>query len=241
MLVGTVGYLMASGIKRPGAYYLTPTELVDADPADRSFYNVGVKMGARVVKGSITRDVATQTHRRSAPPTARTSYPVEYRGLAPDTFTDDVDVVVEGRLQPDGTFRATTLLAKCGVALRGGAVADRRHGAGHRARGGASPLTDLGNIALWIALLIGLWGERRGVRGRADEASGPGRRSPERAIFALWGPDGARGGGADARPADARLQRRVRGGVHQPQPADLLHVVGVLRRAEGLAAASGRW
>jgi cytochrome c-type biogenesis protein CcmE len=39
---------------------------------------------------------------------------VIYRGLAPDTFTDEADVVVEGRLQPDGTFRATTLLAKCG-------------------------------------------------------------------------------------------------------------------------------
>jgi len=36
-----------------------------------------------------------------------------YRGLAPDTFTDSVDVVVEGRMGRDGTFRATTLLAKC--------------------------------------------------------------------------------------------------------------------------------
>ena len=42
-----------------------------------------------------------------------TTYPVIYRGLAPDTFTDGVDVVVEGRLGHDGTFHATTLLAKC--------------------------------------------------------------------------------------------------------------------------------
>ena len=41
------------------------------------------------------------------------TYPVVYRGLIPDTFTDSVDVVVEGRLGRDGTFRATTLLAKC--------------------------------------------------------------------------------------------------------------------------------
>jgi cytochrome c-type biogenesis protein CcmE len=39
--------------------------------------------------------------------------PVVYRGIAPDTFTDGVDVVVEGRMGPDGTFHATTLLAKC--------------------------------------------------------------------------------------------------------------------------------
>ena len=112
LILGTVGYLMASGIKDTGVYYLTPTELAAKIAADHSFYNVGVKMGARVVKGSITRDVATQTITFRATDGVHT-YPIVYHGLAPDTFTDDVDVVVEGRLQPDGTFRATTLLAKC--------------------------------------------------------------------------------------------------------------------------------
>ena len=113
LVLATVGYLMASGIKETGVYYLTPTELAAKINVDRSFYNVGVKMGARVVKGSITRDVASQTITFRATDGTHT-YPVVYRGLAPDTFTDEVDVVVEGRLQPDGTFRATTLLAKCG-------------------------------------------------------------------------------------------------------------------------------
>jgi cytochrome c-type biogenesis protein CcmE len=81
--------------------------------ADPSFRDVGVKMGAKVVNGSIQRDVASQTIRFEATD-GQVTYPVVYRGLAPDTFTDDVEVVVEGRLQPDGTFRATTLLAKCG-------------------------------------------------------------------------------------------------------------------------------
>ena len=40
-------------------------------------------------------------------------YPVVYRGVIPDTFTDSADVIVEGRLGRDGTFQATTLLAKC--------------------------------------------------------------------------------------------------------------------------------
>jgi cytochrome c-type biogenesis protein CcmE len=113
LVVATVGYLMASGIKETGVYYLTPSELAARISTDHSFYNVGIKMGARVVKGSITRDVASQTITFRASDGVQ-SYPVIYRGLAPDTFTDEVDVVVEGRLQPDGTFRATTLLAKCG-------------------------------------------------------------------------------------------------------------------------------
>ncbi|MEP6507930.1 MAG: cytochrome c maturation protein CcmE, partial [Gemmatimonadales bacterium] len=41
------------------------------------------------------------------------TYNVVYRGITPDTFTDGVDVVVEGRLDRAGTFHATTLLAKC--------------------------------------------------------------------------------------------------------------------------------
>ena len=113
LVLATVGYLMASGIKETGVYYLTPSELAAKVNSDHSFYNVGVKMGARVVKCSITRDVASQTITFRASDGVQ-SYPVVYRGLAPDTFTDEVDVVVEGRLQPDGTFRATTLLAKCG-------------------------------------------------------------------------------------------------------------------------------
>ena len=118
LVVGSVGYLMATGIKDTGVYFLTPTELATRVSEDPSFYNVGVKMGARVVTGTIQRDVASQTITFRATDGQQT-YPVVYRGLAPDTFTDDVDVVVEGRLMPDGTFRATTLLAKCGSRYEG--------------------------------------------------------------------------------------------------------------------------
>jgi len=110
---GTVGFLMTSGIKDTGVYFLTPSELAAKVQADSTFHHVGVKMGARVVHGSIERDVATQTVTFEVTDGTQT-YPVVYVGLAPDTFTDDADVVVEGRLDAEGTFRATTLLAKCG-------------------------------------------------------------------------------------------------------------------------------
>ncbi len=113
LIAVTVGYLMASGIKDAGVYFLTPTELAARVQADPSFYGVGLRMGARVVTGTIDRDVASQTIRFSVTDGQRT-YPVVYRGIAPDTFTDDVDVVVEGRLGSDGVFQATTLTAKCG-------------------------------------------------------------------------------------------------------------------------------
>jgi cytochrome c-type biogenesis protein CcmE len=104
---------MASGIKDTGVYFVTPAELASRVSADPSFMDVGVRMGARVVSGSIERDVASQTVAFKVTDGVET-YPVVYHGIAPDTFDDDVDVVVEGRLMTDGTFRATTLLAKCG-------------------------------------------------------------------------------------------------------------------------------
>ncbi len=113
LITVSVGYLMTSGIKDTGVYFVTPAELAEKVQADASFRDVGVRMGARVVTGSIERDVASQTITFEVTDGVQT-YPVIYRGLAPDTFTDDADVVVEGRLMADGTFRATTLLAKCG-------------------------------------------------------------------------------------------------------------------------------
>ena len=112
-ILGAAGYLMASSIKETGVYYLTPTELATKVAGDPSFYETGLKVGARVVPGSIVREPGGRAMTLVVTDGGAT-YPVAYRGLPPDTFTDGVDVVLEGRLQRDGTFRATTVLAKCG-------------------------------------------------------------------------------------------------------------------------------
>ena len=112
LVLGTAGYLMATSIKDTGMYYLTPTELATKISADPSFRNTGVKIGARVVPGSITRVPGGKEYAFQVTDGAK-GFPVIYRGIAPDTFTDGVDVVVEGRMANDGTFHATTLLAKC--------------------------------------------------------------------------------------------------------------------------------
>ena len=113
MIVGSVGYLMASGLKQTGQYFLTPSELSQKLAADPTFYDVGMRVGARVVPGSVNRDVAAQTISFRVTDGSAT-YPVLYRGIAPDTFSDSVEVVVEGRIQKDGIIHATDVLAKCG-------------------------------------------------------------------------------------------------------------------------------
>lgn len=112
LVLGTAGYLMATSIGETGMYYLMPAELTAKVKDDPTFYNTGVKMGARVVPGTIARDPGGRAVSFSVTDGAEV-IPVTYRGVIPDTFTDSVDVVVEGRYNKDGTFVATTLLAKC--------------------------------------------------------------------------------------------------------------------------------
>src|SRR5258706_827396 len=101
LIVGSVGYLMASGIKQTGQYFLTPSELAQRVSADPTFYDLGLKVGARVVGGTVAKDVATQTlsfHITDGP----VHYPVIFKGLPPDTFPDSLQTDVEGRMQRDG-------------------------------------------------------------------------------------------------------------------------------------------
>ena len=60
IIVASVIFLIASGVKETGVYFLTPTELVSKVESDPTFYDVGIKVGAKVVPGSIRRDDAAR-------------------------------------------------------------------------------------------------------------------------------------------------------------------------------------
>ena len=127
LIVGAVGYLIAAGVKETGVYFLTPTELVTKSTADTTLYDLGLKIGAKVVPGSIRRDPAQrQVDFRISDGTRE--IPVTYTGLVPDTFTDanDIEVIVEGRYGRDGLFRATEVLAKCGSRYEAAAEETRK-------------------------------------------------------------------------------------------------------------------
>lgn len=121
--VGLVGvalvvtYLVWTGISDTMVYYLTPTELVAKVSEDPSFHSVGVKVSGKVVPGSYEQGAEeTLLHRFRVRDieNPEVSFPVEYRDLLPDTFTDEIEVVLEGRFGEDGVFQAKTLLTKCG-------------------------------------------------------------------------------------------------------------------------------
>ena len=114
-VTAVVTYLIWTGVTDSMVYYLTPTELMAKVEADATFYDVGVKVSGRVVKGSHDRPDGSAHHFRVTDleePGA--SFAVVYDDILPDTFNDEVEVVLEGSFGADGVFQAHTVLTKCG-------------------------------------------------------------------------------------------------------------------------------
>jgi cytochrome c-type biogenesis protein CcmE len=120
-MVGGVGiaavimYLMVTGMKDSMVYYHTPSELVQRLVADPTYHEVGVKVGGRIVPGSVDFDPLTLDLRFDVLDIEEgaTTFPVHFNGPLPDTFEEGRDVVIEGRFD-GGVFEATTVLTKCG-------------------------------------------------------------------------------------------------------------------------------
>lgn len=117
IIVGAVALMIAEGVRQTGTYFMTPTQLLERTTADPAFHDVGLKVSAKVVPGSIRRDDQRRRVDFRISDGAR-SFPVTYTWTSPlpDTFTDanDIDVVVQGKLATDGVFHATDVIAKCG-------------------------------------------------------------------------------------------------------------------------------
>lgn len=111
-----VTYLVWTGVSETMVYYLTPVELMARAEADPTFHDVGVKVSGKVVPGTYHRVEGELLHTFMVHDLADESvtFAVEYRDALPDTFSEDVEVVLEGRLRADDVFEANTLLTKCG-------------------------------------------------------------------------------------------------------------------------------
>jgi cytochrome c-type biogenesis protein CcmE len=121
-MVGLVGvaavvtYLVWTGVSETMVYYLTPAELMAKVADDPTFTEVGVKVSGKVIPGTYERVQGELLHRFEVRDLADESvtFPVEFRDALPDTFAEDVEVVLEGRMNAQGVFQANTLLTKCG-------------------------------------------------------------------------------------------------------------------------------
>ena len=103
-------YLVTTSMQTSAVYYLTVTELKERQA---SVQTQSVRVAGHVAPGSVEK-IDGGLAIRFIVQDQGGSFPVYYSGApVPDIFGEDVEVVVEGKLQPDGTFVAHTLLAKC--------------------------------------------------------------------------------------------------------------------------------
>jgi len=111
-----VSYLVWTGISDSMVYYLTPTELMAKVSNDPAFHSVGVKVSGKVVKGTYSQGQGDLVHNFTVQDIEHpdVTFAVTYEGVLPDTFTDETEVVLEGRFGEDEIFHAETLLTKCG-------------------------------------------------------------------------------------------------------------------------------
>lgn len=110
VVVAAIAYLIVLGIQNASMYHLSVGELMARGD---DVYAEEVRVGGKVVPGSVKQDPGARVLQFEIADGDGNTLPVVYRGVVPDAFKPDAEVVVEGMLEPSGAFEATDLLAKC--------------------------------------------------------------------------------------------------------------------------------
>ncbi|HET9701461.1 MAG TPA: cytochrome c maturation protein CcmE [Burkholderiales bacterium] len=105
--LGLVAALVLNAFQSNLVFFFSPTQVVAGEaPQGRNF-----RLGGMVQEGSVKRLPDGLTVEFAVTDTAKT-IPVTYKGILPDLFKEGKGVVTEGKLGPDGVFRADQVLAK---------------------------------------------------------------------------------------------------------------------------------
>ena len=107
VIAATVAYLIFVAASGSTAYYVTIQEIQEQGASQRN-----VRVAGNIVEESILwepRDLRLEFE--IVDESGRMA--VVYNGSRPDMFRDEAELVVEGKLSPDGIFEARTLLLKC--------------------------------------------------------------------------------------------------------------------------------
>ncbi len=88
-------------------FFFTPSEVAEKKaPQDRAF-----RLGGLVTVGSVKRNADGLTVNFDVTDTAKT-IPVTFTGILPDLFKEGKGVVAQGKIDANGVFRASEVLAK---------------------------------------------------------------------------------------------------------------------------------
>ena len=106
-LVGIIAALVLNALNSNIALYISPTDVAQGKaPQDKLF-----RIGGLVKEGSIQRQADGVTIRFIVTD-SESDIVVDYVGILPDLFMEGKGAVAQGRLLPDGSFKAQEVLAK---------------------------------------------------------------------------------------------------------------------------------
>lgn len=103
--LGAAVALVLTAISDSLVYFYSPTDIVSQRiPEGRR-----MRIGGLVEEGSVKKDGKAVTFKITD---ITNAVPVAYAGILPDLFREGQGVVVEGRIEKDGLFHASEVLAK---------------------------------------------------------------------------------------------------------------------------------
>ncbi len=103
--LGVAATLVLNAFQSHLVFFFTPTQIASGEaPRGKAF-----RVGGLVEPGSVKRDGTTVVF--NVTDNAK-SIAVAYTGILPDLFKEGRGIVAQGAIQPDGSFRASEVLAK---------------------------------------------------------------------------------------------------------------------------------
>ena len=106
-VIGVAAALVLNAFQSNLVFFFSPSQVIAKEaPLERAF-----RIGGMVESGSLKRQNDGLTVRFNVTDTVKT-IPVVFTGILPDLFKEGKGVVAQGKLGPDGVFRATDVLAK---------------------------------------------------------------------------------------------------------------------------------
>ncbi|MHC4214552.1 MAG: cytochrome c maturation protein CcmE [Planctomycetota bacterium] len=109
LIGGSMVYLIYQVAQSPFSYYYSVDEFsMKKDIAKKN----SVRLAGKVGKGTVKRDVQ-QMLLEFILTGEKNTLAVNYKGVVPDNFADDIEVVVEGQLGDSDVFEAKKVMTRC--------------------------------------------------------------------------------------------------------------------------------
>ena len=104
--LGGAAFLVLSAFEESVVFFFSPSEIAEKSLSPGRM----VRLGGLVEQGSVER--GPNANVRFKVTDLKRDIRVSYTGILPDLFREGQGVVAEGKLQPDGSFLASSILAK---------------------------------------------------------------------------------------------------------------------------------